>query len=111
MRDVNHMHTWYAGRTQPFADIKATGANTVRVVLSGGRWTADTAADVADVIARVRAPADDRRAELGPGLAVRHARQRADGARRRHLAQHRAVDPHVRGVQHGRVDPQLPRRL
>ncbi|GLY08412.1 MULTISPECIES: cellulase family glycosylhydrolase [Actinoplanes] len=50
MRGVNHMHTWYAGQTQSFADIKALGANTVRVVLSGGRWTANTAADVAGVI-------------------------------------------------------------
>ncbi|WP_433830648.1 cellulase family glycosylhydrolase [Actinoplanes sp. CA-015351] len=50
MRGVNHMHTWYAGQTQSFADIKAAGANTVRVVLSGGRWTANTAADVQNVI-------------------------------------------------------------
>jgi mannan endo-1,4-beta-mannosidase len=50
MRGINHMHTWYAGQTGSFADIKATGANTVRVVLSGGRWTANTAADVTNVI-------------------------------------------------------------
>ncbi|MEU4620999.1 cellulase family glycosylhydrolase [Actinoplanes sp. NPDC023801] len=50
MRGINHMHTWYADRTGSFADIKATGANTVRVVLSGGRWTANTAADVTNVI-------------------------------------------------------------
>jgi mannan endo-1,4-beta-mannosidase len=51
MRGVNHPHAWYANRTGSFADIKAAGANTVRVVLSGGRWTTNTAADVANVIA------------------------------------------------------------
>ncbi|WP_430786064.1 cellulase family glycosylhydrolase [Actinoplanes sp. G11-F43] len=55
MRGINHMHTWYAGQTQSFADIKAAGANTVRVVLSGGRWTANTAADVSNVIALCKA--------------------------------------------------------
>ncbi|BBH67620.1 endoglucanase [Actinoplanes sp. OR16] len=50
MRGVNHMHTWYAGQTGSFADIKAAGANTVRVVLSGGRWTANSASDVQNVI-------------------------------------------------------------
>lgn len=50
MRGINHMHTWYAGQTRSFADMKAAGANTVRVVLSGGRWTANTAADVSNVI-------------------------------------------------------------
>jgi mannan endo-1,4-beta-mannosidase len=50
MRGINHAHTWYTTQTKSFADIKATGANTVRVVLSGGRWTADSAADVANVI-------------------------------------------------------------
>ncbi|PSL45992.1 mannan endo-1,4-beta-mannosidase [Saccharothrix carnea] len=39
MRGVNHPHVWYTGRTSSFADIKATGANTVRVVLgTGKRW-------------------------------------------------------------------------
>ncbi|WP_250008716.1 cellulase family glycosylhydrolase [Actinoplanes sp. M2I2] len=51
MRGVNHPHAWYADRTGSFADIKAAGANTVRVVLSGGRWTANTASDVTNVIA------------------------------------------------------------
>ncbi|MCY1139226.1 cellulase family glycosylhydrolase [Actinoplanes sp. Pm04-4] len=50
MRGVNHPHAWYASRTGSFADIKAAGANTVRVVLSGGRWTTNTAADVSNVI-------------------------------------------------------------
>lgn len=54
MRGVSHPHAWYPTQTRAFADIKATGANTVRVVLSGGRWTTNTAADVADVISRCR---------------------------------------------------------
>ncbi|WP_406438290.1 cellulase family glycosylhydrolase [Streptomyces sp. NBC_01613] len=57
MRGVNHAHTWYPGRTQQsLADIKALGANTVRVVLADGhRWSANSAADVADVIAQCKA--------------------------------------------------------
>ncbi|MEV6304441.1 cellulase family glycosylhydrolase [Actinoplanes sp. NPDC051861] len=55
MRGINHMHTWYTGQTQSFADIKAKGANTLRVVLSGGRWTANSAADVSNVISLCKA--------------------------------------------------------
>ncbi|WP_324787890.1 cellulase family glycosylhydrolase [Streptomyces sp. H51] len=57
MRGVNHAHTWYPGRTrQSLADIKALGANTVRVVLADGhRWSANSAADVADVVAQCKA--------------------------------------------------------
>jgi mannan endo-1,4-beta-mannosidase len=51
MRGINHEHTWFTNQTSSFADIKATGANTVRVVLSGGRWSANSAGDVANVIA------------------------------------------------------------
>ena len=50
IRGTSHAHTWYASQTSSFANIKAFGANTVRVVLSGGRWTANTASDVANVI-------------------------------------------------------------
>ncbi|MFI6941971.1 cellulase family glycosylhydrolase [Streptomyces sp. NPDC050418] len=52
MRGVNHAHTWYPDRTdQALADIKAKGANSVRVVLStGDQWTRNDAADVAHVI-------------------------------------------------------------
>ncbi|WP_341719807.1 cellulase family glycosylhydrolase [Micromonospora sp. FIMYZ51] len=51
MRGVNHAHTWYANQTSSFANIKALGANTVRVVLSSGdRWTRNSAADVTNVI-------------------------------------------------------------
>ncbi|WIM92553.1 cellulase family glycosylhydrolase [Actinoplanes oblitus] len=55
MRGVNHAHTWYTSQTSSFANIKAAGANTVRVVLSGGRWTANSAADVANVISLCKA--------------------------------------------------------
>ncbi|MBO4273470.1 glycoside hydrolase family 5 protein, partial [Microbispora triticiradicis] len=50
MRGTSHAHTWYASQTSSFANIKSLGANTVRVVLSGGRWTANSASDVANVI-------------------------------------------------------------
>ncbi|MEU6077734.1 cellulase family glycosylhydrolase [Micromonospora sp. NPDC047074] len=49
MRGVNHPHVWYTGETDSFADVKALGANTVRVVLgTGKRWGPST--DVANVI-------------------------------------------------------------
>ena len=51
LRGINHPHTWFKTQTSSFANIKAAGANSVRVVLSGGRWQpADTATDVANVI-------------------------------------------------------------
>ncbi|MFJ6128047.1 cellulase family glycosylhydrolase [Streptomyces griseoviridis] len=57
MRGVNHAHTWYPGRTQQsLADIKALGANAVRVVLADGhRWSANSASDVAGVISQCKA--------------------------------------------------------
>ncbi|WP_458247885.1 cellulase family glycosylhydrolase [Streptomyces sp. MAI_2237] len=57
MRGVNAAHTWYPGKTkQSLADIKALGANSVRVVLADGhRWAANSASDVADVIAQCKA--------------------------------------------------------
>ncbi|ORT58317.1 cellulase family glycosylhydrolase [Streptomyces sp. CB03238] len=55
MRGVNHAHTWYPTRTSSLADIKALGANTVRVVLStGDRWARNDTADVAAVAAQCR---------------------------------------------------------
>jgi len=51
MRGVSHPHAWYTSQTRAFADIKALGANTVRVVLSGGRWPANGPSDVANVVA------------------------------------------------------------
>src|SRR5262245_5007156 len=51
LRGINHAHTWFPNQTSSFANIKAAGANAVRVVLSGGRWQpANGAADVANVI-------------------------------------------------------------
>ncbi|MCM2413898.1 cellulase family glycosylhydrolase [Streptomyces sp. RKAG290] len=56
MRGVNHAHAWYPGETQSLADIKTTGANTVRVVLSDGyRWSRNSPEDVAAVIAQCKA--------------------------------------------------------
>ncbi|MEU1589085.1 cellulase family glycosylhydrolase [Micromonospora sp. NPDC005710] len=56
MRGVNHAHTWYPQQTSSFANVKALGANTVRVVLSSGdRWTRNTNADVANVISLCKA--------------------------------------------------------
>ncbi|UQU62260.1 cellulase family glycosylhydrolase [Couchioplanes caeruleus] len=56
MRGVNHAHTWYADKIGALADIKALGANTVRVVLSSGdRWTRNDAADVTNVINQCKA--------------------------------------------------------
>ncbi|HEU5470290.1 MAG TPA: cellulase family glycosylhydrolase [Actinophytocola sp.] len=52
MRGVSHPHIWFPQQTSSFAAIKATGANTVRVVLgSGQRWGPNTASDVSNVIA------------------------------------------------------------
>jgi mannan endo-1,4-beta-mannosidase len=49
MRGVSHAHVWYPTQTSSFANIKATGANTVRVVLgSGKRWGPST--DVPNVV-------------------------------------------------------------
>ncbi len=51
-RGVNHPHAWYTGRlNQSLQDIAATGANSVRVVLSNGtQWTRNNGADVSNVI-------------------------------------------------------------
>ncbi|PRY38748.1 cellulase family glycosylhydrolase [Umezawaea tangerina] len=57
MRGVNHAHTWYTSRTtKALSDVKALGANTVRVVLSSGdQWTRNDATDVANVISQCKA--------------------------------------------------------
>ncbi|NEA64571.1 cellulase family glycosylhydrolase [Streptomyces sp. SID12488] len=56
MRGVNHAHTWYPTQTQSLRDVKALGANTIRVVLADGhRWTKNTADDVAAVVAQCKA--------------------------------------------------------
>ena len=53
MRGINHPHNWFPEQTIGFQQIKAKGANTVRVVLSSGQaedWTENSASDVANVI-------------------------------------------------------------
>ena len=51
MRGIAHPHVWYRSQGRAFADVKTAGANAVRVVLSGGRWTpANNATDVAHVV-------------------------------------------------------------
>ncbi|MCA5892126.1 cellulase family glycosylhydrolase [Isoptericola sp. NEAU-Y5] len=51
LRGVNHAHTWYTHTTGAFADIKAAGANSVRVVLSSGdQWTRNTPEDVRGIV-------------------------------------------------------------
>jgi mannan endo-1,4-beta-mannosidase len=52
MRGVNHAHTWWPGRSATaIPHIAATGANSVRIVLSNGRrWTASSATEVANLI-------------------------------------------------------------
>ncbi|MGW7072729.1 cellulase family glycosylhydrolase [Streptomyces sp. NPDC054855] len=57
MRGVNHAHTWYPDKTdQALKDIKAKGANTVRVVLgTGDQWTKNDTADVTGVVSQCKA--------------------------------------------------------
>lgn len=56
MRGINHAHTWFTSRLdQSMTDIAATGANTVRVVLSNGhKWNKNSASDVANVIQKAK---------------------------------------------------------
>jgi mannan endo-1,4-beta-mannosidase len=53
LRGVSHPHCWYTDKTtQAIADIKAVGANCVRIVCANGRegWTRTTAADLTNII-------------------------------------------------------------
>ncbi|GAA1299186.1 cellulase family glycosylhydrolase [Saccharothrix xinjiangensis] len=56
MRGVNHAHAWYPDRTgQALKDVKALGANSVRVVLgSGQRWTRTSASEVSSIVSQCR---------------------------------------------------------
>ncbi|WP_327003833.1 glycoside hydrolase family 5 protein [Dactylosporangium sp. NBC_01737] len=54
MRGANHGHAWYTGQTQVWADMKNSGANTIRVVLTGGRYGYSSASDVSAVVSRCR---------------------------------------------------------
>lgn len=57
MRGVNVPHAWYSGNSnQSLADISATGANTVRVVLSSGHlWSRTSETEVANIISQAKA--------------------------------------------------------
>lgn len=57
MRGVNYPYAWRTqGTEQSFADIAATGANTVRVVLaSGDQWTKTSGAELANIITWAKA--------------------------------------------------------
>ncbi|WP_049578090.1 glycoside hydrolase family 5 protein [Streptomyces sp. SBT349] len=56
MRGVNHPHAWYTQETQAISDIKAKGANTVRVVLSSGdQWPETTVSEVESIVADCKA--------------------------------------------------------
>src|SRR5690349_21688635 len=51
MRGINHAHKWYTGQTGSWAAIKATGANTIRVVLSTGAiWQKSDTNEITQVI-------------------------------------------------------------
>jgi mannan endo-1,4-beta-mannosidase len=51
MRGTNQPHDWYPSQTtSSLKQQKAWGANTVRVVLSGGRYSRSSASDVAGVV-------------------------------------------------------------
>lgn len=56
-RGINHAHSWYTSTTtKALSDIAATGANSVRVVLSNGtQWTRNNGADVANIISLCKA--------------------------------------------------------
>ncbi len=52
MRGANHGHAWYPERTHVWADMAAAGANTIRVVTSGGRWGTTSAQEISAIIDR-----------------------------------------------------------
>jgi mannan endo-1,4-beta-mannosidase len=56
LRGVSAAHTWYTDKTtQSLKDIKALGANSVRIVLStGARWTKNDASDVSNLISQCK---------------------------------------------------------
>src|SRR3954469_24898294 len=56
LRGTSHAHTWFPTQTSSIANIKAKGANVVRIVLSGGRWTPSNGpSDVANIISLCKA--------------------------------------------------------
>ncbi|MCH5324914.1 MAG: cellulase family glycosylhydrolase [Eubacterium sp.] len=55
-RGINHAHTWFKDQLDvALPAIAATGANSVRIVLSdGGQWTKDGAASVKNIIQKCK---------------------------------------------------------
>ncbi|WP_433585444.1 cellulase family glycosylhydrolase [Microbacterium hydrocarbonoxydans] len=51
---INHAHAWYPSETDAFAGIRAAGANTVRVVVSGGRYGTTSAAELTTLITKCK---------------------------------------------------------
>ena len=47
---INHAYQWYPEHTSSIGDIANTGANTVRVVLSGGRYGTTSASEVSNIV-------------------------------------------------------------
>jgi mannan endo-1,4-beta-mannosidase len=56
MRGINYPHTWFKDKLDTSLDgIAATGANTIRVVLSnGGQWTKDSKSNLEEVIEKCK---------------------------------------------------------
>jgi membrane protease YdiL (CAAX protease family) len=50
MCGINQSYAWFPTQNRAFADIKAAGANSVRAVLSGGRWSKNSPHEVANLI-------------------------------------------------------------
>lgn len=51
MRGISHAYVWYTSQNAAFANIKARGANTIRVVLGDGhRWGPTSASEVTTII-------------------------------------------------------------
>jgi mannan endo-1,4-beta-mannosidase len=54
LRGINHPHAWYPQHTHAFADIKSTGANAIRVVLSTQTHYPSSLGDVTRVVSLCR---------------------------------------------------------
>jgi mannan endo-1,4-beta-mannosidase len=55
LRGTSHAYVWYTGQNTSFANIKAKGANAVRVVLGGGRWGPTSTSEVANIVSLCKA--------------------------------------------------------
>jgi mannan endo-1,4-beta-mannosidase len=52
---INDGYAWYMDKTSVIGDIAHTGANTVRVVLSGGRYGTTTTSEVENIVGQCKA--------------------------------------------------------